>query len=389
MSSLESFKAQFDTNLCHLNNAGLAPISARARDVVKTWADRFYHEGYFADAAYESQVQSARLSLARLLKTVPAHIAFFGSTSVAISQVAFGLKLKSSDEIITGADEYGSNLFPWREACARSDAKLVEIPSGPGGSFLTESIIDAVTTKTKVIAVSWVQFQTGAVLDLKSLGKFCQQREIYLVVDGIQGVGLFDMDVTGWGIDALCGGSHKWLVSPVGVGYLAVSSRLLSELKPLHVGAQTYGSCDDPTTELCVLKSDASRFEPGAKASIEIMALGASIDLINETQTDVIEGEVQRLAQRLRHGLDNCGYRIICPHTMSEQASDHSRQRGSIVSFTSTAKSPLKDNKAIYTLLRQRGINAVIRGHGVRLSPHAFNNDSDIDFAVNVLAKQI
>ncbi len=387
MSSLETFKAQFDTNLCHLNNAGLAPISARARDVVKLWADRFYREGYFADAAYESQVQSARSSLARLLKTIPARIAFFGSTSVAISQVAFGIKLKPSEEIITGTDEYGSNLFPWREACARSGAKLVKIPFGPGGSFLTQSIIDAVTANTKVIAVSWVQFQTGAVLDLKTLGEFCQQRGIFLVVDGIQGVGLFDMDVTGWGIDALCGGSHKWLVSPVGVGYLAVSSRLLSELQPLHVGAQTYGSCDDPTSELCVLKSDASRFEPGAKASIEIMALGASVDLINETRTEVIEGEVQRLAQRLRRGLDSCGYRIICPHTKSEQAFDHSQQRGSIVSFTSTPKSPLRDNMGIYTLLRQQGINAVIRGNGIRLSPHAFNKDSDIDFALSVLAE--
>ncbi len=241
------------------------------------------------------------------------------------------------------------------------------------------------TPKTKVIAVSWVQFQTGAVIDLKILGDFCQRREIYFVVDAIQGVGLFDMDFTGWGIDALCGGSHKWLVSPVGVGYLALGSRILSKLKPIHVGAQSYGTCDDPTSDQCVLKTDASRFEPGAKASIEIMALGASVELILETGVSVIGQEVKRLAQRLRGGLAELGYRVICPHSQSDHAIDHEQHVGSIVSFTSSDLSPQRDNAGIYKVLRDNGISAVLRGKGVRLSPHAFNSDHDIDLALKLL----
>jgi cysteine desulfurase/selenocysteine lyase len=386
MPSLETFKAEFDTRLCHLNNAGLSPISKRARDVIKTWADRFYHEGYFADASYAEFVQVARKSLAQLIKADSHQIAFFSSTAVAISQVAFGLDLKQLDEVITGADEYGSNLYPWREACVRSGAALIEIPAGPGGSLTADALINAVTAKTKVIAVSWVQFQTGSVLDLKMLGAFCQRRQIHLVVDAIQGVGLFDMDFTGWGIDALCGGSHKWLVSPVGVGYLAVGPRLLGKLKPIHIGAQSYGSCDDATMSQCVLKTDASRFEPGAKASIEIMALGASIELILETGVSVIAAEVKRLAQRLRMGLVKLGYGIICPHSQSDHAIEHDLHVGSIVSFTFSDHSPRCDNASIYKALRDNGIHAVLRGKGVRLSPHAFNSDQDIDLALKVLS---
>ena len=386
MSSLEIFKDQFDTRLCQLNNAGLSPISKRARDVIKTWADRFYHEGYFADAAYAELVQSARVGLARLLKAFPSQIAFFSSTAVAVSQVAFGLGLEPTDEVITGADEYGSNLYPWREACARSGATLIEVPAGPGGSLTSEALINAVTPKTKAIAVSWVQFQTGAVLDLKVLGEFCQSRQIYLVVDAIQGVGLFEMDFAGWGIDAVCGGSHKWLVSPVGVGYLALGPRLLSKLKPIHIGAQSYGTCDDPTLDQCVLKTDASRFEPGAKASIEIMALGASIELILETGIPVIAQEVKRLAMKLRVGLVSLGYSIFCPHSQSNQALVHDRHVGSIVSFTSTTLSPQRDNAGIYKVLRDNGISAVLRGKGVRLSPHAFNSDQDIALALKLLS---
>ena len=386
MSALEAFKAQFDTRHCHLNNAGLSPISRRARDVVRDWAERFYQEGYFADAAYDLLVANARASLATLLKTAPSQIAFFSSTAVAVSQVAFGLRLKHGDQVITGADEYGSNLYPWREACARSGATIVEIPSGPGGSFTTESIVAAITPETKVVAVSWVQFQAGALLDLKVLGGICQRQDILLVVDAIQGVGIYDMDFTGWGIDALCGGSHKWLVSPVGVGYLAISQKLFSQLQPIHVGAQSFGSCDDPTQERCVLKVDASRFEPGAKASIEIMALGASIDLILETGVSVIGHEVRRLALRLRKALTEQGYRVICPHTKSDAALEHEGHTGSIVSFSATASSAYKDNRNIYAALRANGIHAVLRGQGVRLSPHAFNSDLEIDKAVNILS---
>jgi cysteine desulfurase/selenocysteine lyase len=386
MSALETFKAQFDTTLCQLNNAGLSPISKSARDVIKTWADRFYHEGYFADAAYAELVQAARRSLAELIKTTPAQIAFFSSTAVAISQVAFGMNLEASDEVITCADEYGSNLYPWREACSRSGATLAEVASGPGGSLSAEALLAAVTAKTKVIAVSWVQFQTGAVLDLKTLGQFCQRREIYLVVDAIQGVGLFDMDFSSWGIDALCGGSHKWLVSPVGVGYLALGPRLLRTLKPIHVGAQSYGTCDDPTSGDCVLKTDASRFEPGAKASIEIMALGASIDLILATGVSVIGQEVQRLAKRLKDGLSELGYQVICPHSKTDRATHHDLHVGSIVSFTVSNKTRLPDNTSVYKVLRDGGISAVLRGRGVRLSPHAFNSDRDIDLALKLLS---
>lgn len=370
---LVRYKAQFDTTLTHLNNAGLAPVSAKARDTVKAWADRFYREGYFCDDAYAAEVERTRGSLATLLGASSRQIAFFTSTSLAICQVAFGLDLKPGDEVITYDHEYGSNLYPWREACARSGSKLVALSPDATGNVSLRALTRAFTPKTRVVGVSWVQFTNGAMLPLRELAAACRERGILLVVDVVQGVGIHPLEFAAWGIDAVCGGSHKWLAAPVGAGYLAVTDALRAKLKPLLVGAQTFGSCDDPTSAVCVLKSDATRFEPGAKASIEIIAMGAAIDLILETGVSVIGAEAARLATKLRHGLVTRGYRVVCPND------------GAIVTFAGTTESALKANTEIYERLRAAKIYAVLRGGGVRLSPHGFNRDDDIERALGEL----
>ena len=382
---LADFKLQFDTSLIHLNNAGLAPISAVARDVVKLWADRFYREGYFCDSAYAEQVEKSRQRVATLVGSPPQQVAFFASTSVAVSQIAFGMELKPDDEVLTFAGEYGSNLYPWREACARAGAILKDVPLGAAGSVSVGSLVAAMSAKTRVVAVSWVQFHNGAMIDLKSLAGECRARGIFLVVDAIQGLGLFEMHMESWGVDAVCGGSHKWLVSPVGVGFMAISSALQARLRPLVVGAQSFGSCDDPTSEVCVLKNDATRFESGSKASMEIMALGASIELILATGAAVLGQEARRLAIRLREGLEERGYQILCPHGHGSKTLQHELHVGSIVTFTAAASSALRGNKEIYDKLRATGIHAVVRGGGIRLSPHAFNSDYDVDKALSAL----
>src|SRR5207253_2315433 len=121
----------------------------RARDVLKVWAERFHKEGYFCDSAYAAGVEAARASLAKLLGASRHQVAFFANTSHAVCQVAFGLRLSPADEVITLAGEYGANLYPWREACARSGAKLLELAHGPAGSVSADALIQASNARTK------------------------------------------------------------------------------------------------------------------------------------------------------------------------------------------------------------------------------------------------
>lgn len=363
---LEHYKAQFfkGAKRIHLNNAGLAPISKPARDKIHYWGERFYEEGFYTDHDYMNDVLHTRNSLSKLIGCDTNEIAFFQSTASAISQLCFHFPLKAGDEVITWDQEYASNLYPWQEACKRRGAQLVIVPSEGNLTTPIHLISEKITSKTKVIALSWVQFLTGAMSDIRTLSKITREKEIFLFVDIMQGLGMHPFHMKEWGVDAVAGGSHKWLTSPVGVGFLALDSKHMNKIKPHNVGAYTFGTCDDPTDLHCTPKKDAFKFEAGSKQVLEITALGASIDLILQTKVAVIEKEIIRLSQLLQRGLINLGYEVHYHNS-------------AIVNFI-----PRNDSVEQLTSLP---CNFALRGPGIRLSPHAFNTDEDIERVLKVL----
>lgn len=363
---LSHFKEQFfhDTKRLHLNNAGLAPISKAARDRILYWGNRFYEEGFYTDADYVADVLHSRQSLAKLIGCDWNEIAFFQSTASAISQLAFHFPLAPGDEVLTWSQEYASNLYPWQEACKRSGAKLVLVESGERLTTPVEKLISAITDKTKMIAISWLQFQTGARTDIRSLSKVTREKNIFLFVDIMQGLGIHEFNMKEWGVDAVAGGSHKWLVSPVGVGFFALDMKHMNLIKPHNVGAYTFGTCDDPADLFCMPKKDALKFEAGSKQVLEITALGASVDLILQTGVKTIEAEVLRLSEKLADGLRSRGYDV------HHNGSAH-------VNFVPRPDSADK--------LRALPCNFAVRGPGLRLSPHAFNSDEQIEQVLTAL----
>lgn len=374
MSLLKEYKQQFArTELVHLNNAGLAPICRPAMEKIKYWGERFYREGFYTDHDYMQDVFHTRQNLARLIGCQSDEIAFFQSTAGGVSQIAFAFDLKAGDEVVVWDQEYSSLIYPWQEACSRRGALLKAIPSLPDLSTPYEKLLEACTEKTKVVALSWVQFQTGAMTDVKSLVEACHARGIFVFVDVMQGLGIHEFDFKNWGVDAIAGGSHKWLTSPVGVGFLALRKEHLKKFKPLTIGSGTYGTCDDPADLACTPKTDATRFEAGSKQVLEITALGASCGLILQAGVKHLEEEVLRLSALLRSGLDAAGARIHSPST---------QQKSSIVNFTIGSS---KDMDFLKENLKKNSINFAMRGPGLRLSPHAFNSDEDIKKVLEVI----
>jgi selenocysteine lyase/cysteine desulfurase len=388
-SPLATFKAQFhrSDSLTHLNNAGLAPIPSRAREVVEHWIRRFFEEGVHCNDDYMAEIEVSRAELARFLGARPSEIAYFQSTAGAISQFAFGMDLKPGDEVLTWEQEYASNLYPWKAACDRAGAKLVMVPSGEDYATPIESLLAHASERTRVIAISWVQYQTGALTDLVKLAAFARPRGIFTVIDVIQGVGLLPFDFASSGLDAVCGGSHKWMCSPVGVGYLCLREELAMKLKPLMVGALTFGTCEDKA-DLCTSpKRDALRFESGSKQVLEIVALSASAKLLREAGPSLIATEAQRLAVKLRHGLEERGYGLSTPPGLAPSSGQGTSLQSAIVNFTPGPRSPLRSQAEMETALLRNKISFARRGPGLRLAPHAFNHDEDIEKALKILSR--
>lgn len=378
MPNLEFYKAQFNRNeLVHLNNAGLQPITKAAREKIDYWSRRFWEEGYNTDKDYAADVAKTRATLAGMIGCDAGEVAFFTSTAVAINQIAFSLGLKADDEVLMWDQEYGSHLYPWKAACDAVGAKLVIVESEENLSTPMQKYLDAINSKTKVLAFSWVQFMAGSQMeDIKHVIQVAQQKGIFVSVDIIQGFGIHPCEIWQWGADAVMGGSHKWLSSPVGVGFLALRQKHIARFKPHVIGMYTYGTCDDPSDFACEPKRDATKFEPGSKQVLEITAMGASIEVIQKTGVKVIETEALRLAKILRNGLIDLGYEVVTPFK---------GERVYSTPFINFKPKGDMTNKELSDLLNSKKIFHAVRGPGLRFTPHALNTDSDIEKALLAL----
>ncbi len=356
--------------LIHLNNAGLSPINIKAEAIVHHWVERYRREGMFCNDAYMEAVEEARHDMAQFLDADTGSIAFFSCTSKAVSQVAFQIDLKPQQEVLMWDQEYGSHLYPWQEACRRSGAALVLAESDPDLGTPVDKLLKHINERTRVVAVSWVQFQNGALTDLAPLVELKKDRDIWIVVDGIQAIGNRPFSFRQSGIDVLVGGSHKWMTAPVGAGYLCIQPDRARSLRPHNIGAQSFGTCDDPTSLACVPKQDATRFEPGSRAVLEILALGTSAKLIHSLGPDRLLEKSLELAQTLADGLEDLGYRIARPNGLKLMTP--------MLNVTPGNATALGDVDKMSHALRKNKISHARRGSGLRLSPHAHNNRDDI-----------
>ena len=375
---LEAFKRSFHTGpYTPMNAAGVCPMSRQAHDALLHWTKRMHEEGQFCiDGAFEES-ELLRGELAGFLGARASELAYFQTTAAALSQVALGLSLSPGDEIVVWDQEYPSNLYPWRVAAERSGAKVVLAESGADLSTPVEALLAKVTSKTKVIAFSWVQYRTGAITDIAPVTEFARARGIFTCADIIQGVGLLPFDFASSGLDSACGGTHKWLCAPPTVGYMLLKEEHIPRLRPIAVGAMTYGDHNSLASLAAEIRPGIGRFEPGGRSLLEQIALRASLKLIRETGIDRIAQEAEWLSRKLMHGLRERGYQIHSPHG--------SHHCGSIVNFAATAQSRFKSQAEIEQVLQREKISYGVRPPGVRLAPHAFNTAEQIDFVLGQL----
>lgn len=374
---LNFFKEQFYSHptLVHTNNAGLAPISLRAKETIEYWSRRFFEEGFHTDHDYMNAVLETRKSLSQLIGCHHEEVAFYPSTSGGINQIAMQLQLSENDDVLMWDQEYSSHLYPWQQACLKAKARL-RIVESDQWSTPTDQFISQINSKTKVIAFSWMQYQTGAMMDYEKIIRVAKENNIFVFVDVMQGLGILPFNLWSLGVDAVAGGSHKWLVSPVGAGFLALRKKWIPLLKPHTYSSATFGTCDDPSDFECLPKSDASKYESGSKSVLEITALGSSVDLILSVGVSTLYQESMRLKDLFLAGLSTDQYQFLNPN-------EKIKFQSPIINFHAKNKS----NQQLSELLRSHSILHAKRGPGIRLAFHAFNSENDIDFICEVLKK--
>jgi selenocysteine lyase/cysteine desulfurase len=318
---------------------------------------------------WERRAEEVRAAAARLIGARASEIAFVRSTSEGLSLVASGLAWEPGDNVVSVADEYPSNVYPWF-GLQRFGVET-RLLARPRLRFTADDVAAVVDARTRVVAVSAVDWQSGFRADLAALGELCRARGILFVIDGIQAVGAVQVDVAASGVDVLAAGGHKWLLGPEGCGLLFVSERVVERIRPVVLGWKSVANAGVYLPYHFDLRPDAARLEPGSAPHLGIHAFGAAIDLLLEVGLPAIEARVLDLTEQLAAGLQALGATILSPRAPAE--------RSAILTFT------LDDTRVLYRTLVDAGIVVRPRLGGIRLAPHFYNDADDVARVLDVV----
>ncbi len=348
----------------YFDHAAVAPIPNRAALAIARWAGNQAVNGATEWPVWGGRIGTLREDLATWIGAEPAEIAFVANTTHGIGLVAEGFPWRPGDNVVVPADEYPSNVYPWMNLTDRGvETRLV--PSRDD-RILIDDVRDAMDDRTRVLAVSHVEFATGFRNDLDALGTLCRERGVALCLDAIQGVGPFVLDVKKTPVDFAAADSHKWLLGPEGAGFLYVRREWIERLRPIGVGWNSVvGSFAAGGLDF-TLKPDARRWEGGSWNMPGLQGFAASMTLLREIGREAFSARLLERADAVRETVAAAGWRVVGPSAPHE--------RSAIV----TAAADGVDPDAAVGILRSRRVVASRRRGRLRLSPHVYTDSSDL-----------
>ncbi len=361
--------------LVFFDHAGVAPLSGPAALALSAYAEQGRRRGYVG-AGWQSGISQTKQLSARLLAAEsPDEIALIPNTSTGLNLVSRGLAWRPGDNVVITNVEYPANRYPWQDL-ERLGVELIEVRQQPDGRIDVDDVCEAITDRTRVVAISHVQYSTGFRIDLRPISNLVHRAGGYLCVDAIQSLGAMPMDVSAQGIDFLAADGHKWLLSPEGCGIFYCRRDLIERLHPALIGwmnMQDHTNYGDYRFEFAL---DGRRFEPGSYNVPGALAMGASMQMLLDVGMATVWAGIESLTRRLCAGLAEIGWPVVSPR-------DASSERSGIVVFEPppAAQAP----EQVVARLRQRDVIVVVREGRLRASPHFYNTDAQVDRLLDAL----
>jgi cysteine desulfurase/selenocysteine lyase len=355
-----------------LDHAAVAPLSGPACAALLEYADDTSKHGVAHSVRWLKRIEEVRSLAARLIHAEPAEIAFVSSTSAGIGIVAEGLDWQPGDNLVTAAEEYPANLYPWMNVATRG-VELRRIPSR-GPRIDVDDIRAALDGRTRLVSLSSVEYASGFRNDLARVGELCRERGILFFVDAIQSLGMLPIDVQSLPIDFLAADGHKWLLGPEGAGIFFIRKALIDRLHPIGVGWHSVVNCWDFATIDFRLRPDAARWEGGSPNTAGITALGASLDLLLNIGIGNVAERIFELTDYLCDRATKIGVEVFS----SRQADE----RSGIVSLLPPSGADLAE---LVRRCRDAGVIVNRRAGRLRASPHCYNTPAEIDRFIEVL----
>lgn len=354
----EEFPVVADT--VFFNHSAVSPLPRRAclagQAVFEDRCQRASRD-YFR---WLSAVADARARAARLIGTTPDRVAFTGNTSHGLSLVAAGIDWRPGDAVAVTWPDFPTLRF----ACdnlARLGVRVVEIPKHDGRVDMDAAA--RLIPGCRLVVASTVDWTTGAALPAAALAALCRREGALCCLDAIQSLGALPMDVTALGVDFLAAGCHKWQLGPMGLGIFYIAPGADAAIATVMAGWRSMRD-EETLGETFCLKDGAGRFEPGTQDIAAIAAYGASLALFEEAGPAVVRDRVFAVTDALAEGLAGRGLPVVSPRGPDE--------RSGILAFGHP------DVAALYAHLDAACVAVSLRAGRIRLSPHFYNDATDV-----------
>ncbi len=348
------------------NNASYAPLLKPVKERIDQYFSGIMQLDV-GDAEAKEMHTNIRRNCAKLIKADVDEIEFAINTSIGINLAVLGLDWRAGDEILMPDNEFPSVPYPFRALTDRG--VVVKYLPSRNRNFDFASLESAVSPRTRMLAISFVQYFNGFRNDLKELGEFCKQRDIFFLVDAIQGLGACPLDANCCQIDLLSCGAQKWLLSPLGSGFFYVSQRAKQRLNSLSTGwlgvdwrlkySDLMHFDRDPF-------ADARRYNLGTYPYLQLWGMAAATEYLLGIGVENIFAHNSALIDRLLTYLREDDYFVV-------NSSQELRHRSQIISIASPA------NETLHKHLLQDGFMLVYREGGVRVAVNFYNTLDEID----------
>lgn len=319
-------------------------------------------------------LERGRKRLGQLLGCAPECIEYAPNTSYALNVLAMGYPWQRGDRIAIPSCEFPANVQPWLSLRERFGVEVDFIPTDEG-TFTPEDVEQTLRPETRLLAVSWVQFLSGFRCDLKTLADLAHANGSLIAVDAIQGLGALRLNAEDAGIDFLASGGQKWMLATQGSAFIYVAESLQEQLMPIRGWLNGPVDWDDFGAFPEELHPDARRFRVGTLNSIGCIALDASVGLHLEAGPDWIEDRVLSNAISITRAFEKLGLKRF-------GSSDAAHASGIV-----TVDVP--DPEGLNTQLIANNIHGSVRDRKLRLSPHAYNTEEEIERTIEICRRHL
>lgn len=369
---IASYRAEFPilSERTYLISASLGPLSNRSRKLAEEHLDLWQRLGpeelWFEHGL--PRLQEAREGFARLIGASVDEIAIVPSVSNGLGSVASCLDFSLRPKVVATAMDFPTNHYVWRAQYKRG-AKLDVTPTPDGTRVETEDVVERIDTSTSIVNINRVLFESSWIVDLPPIVSAAHEAGSLVLVDDFHGSGVVPIDVHELDIDLLLSGALKWLCGGQGIAFLYVRRDLIEQLEPAVVG--WFGTKDpfDFQREELRLRDDARRFETGTYALPQAWTAVGGLEMILEVGVEDIRARNRDLTRAVIAGADELGLELLSPR-------DDDR-RGGLVRL----RVPGGKQNAERVLHRLFEMDVVLdqRQDALRISPHFFNTDEDIE----------